>query len=1005
MAGRTMAEIWVAVRPDTTKTGVELNAKLSKVDGSKAGEKVGDSFGSGFGKSVKRIAGLAAGALASRALIDGVKGAVTAASDLNETTSKTQQIFGKSAAAIQAFAQKAPTALGQTKQAALDANATFGLFGKSAGLTGQKLVGFTTNLTTLAGDLASFNNTTPEQAIEALGAALRGESEPIRSYGVLLDDATLKAEAMRLGLVKTAKDGAKVEAANIRATLAWKKLTDAIKEHGKGSTEAKAAEAAFLTAQGALKKATEGTVPPLTQQQKVLAAQSAIMKQTASAQGDFARTSGGLANQQRIAAAQTDKLKVAIGNALLPVVLSGATAFNSKLLPPLIDLAEKHGPKLGATLQDLSVKAGPFITDFLEKAGGLFSELSTGTNEASPALTSLADSGAKLAPVVQELLDKVPSLTDVLSVSATAIGFLADNTDTLSKLMPLLVAGVVAYKVAQLAANVAQVLSVPMKIGEVIVNRQLVASNKALIASRAGVVAGTVGETAAVAANTTAKNVGIVTTARLRAAALAHAISTKAIAVATGVWTAAQWLLNVALTANPIGLVIAAAALLAAGFVILWKRSETFRTIVTASFNGFKLVALTVITFVWKLISGFFQNLLDGAARAFGWVPGLGPKLQAAAKWFGEFRDSVNNKLDGLKDQSIGVDIKYSSKGVNLSAPSSVGRMATGGKIRGPGTPTSDNIPILASPTEWIIKGKSSAKYGDYAMASVNDGTAEIIPNARRFATGGKVGRFDVDPTAPSPAVLSKEIARQALKGAGPYIKAGAKQLGAGLIGTMNWGRSQAGKPYGWGASGPNAYDCSGFVSALINYAKGRSPYRRLGATGSMPWADMAPGRGPFMVGWFKGNPGHTAATINGVNFESAGGVGVRYGRSARGADSSLFTNRMKVRGFAGGGRPGEGRVGDLPFDLVDPRGKQFLGKGALAQLGIKSYDGGGPWPTNTFGFNGSGKTETVVPDSGVVELGPKSIKRLAAELAKHPLVMDGDALNTVLTRRSFGRD
>ena len=27
-----------------------------------------------------------------------------------------------------------------------------------------------------------------EEAVEALGAALRGESEPIRKYGVLLDD-------------------------------------------------------------------------------------------------------------------------------------------------------------------------------------------------------------------------------------------------------------------------------------------------------------------------------------------------------------------------------------------------------------------------------------------------------------------------------------------------------------------------------------------------------------------------------------------------------------------------------------------------------------------------------------------------------------------------------------------------------------------------------------------------------------------------------------------------
>jgi hypothetical protein len=989
-----MAEIWVAVRPDTSKTGAELNQKLGGLDVSKSGEKAGNSFGSGFGRSMKRVAAGAAAVLASRALVDGVKGAVSAASDLNETTSKTQQIFGKSSAAIQAFAAKAPTALGQTKQAALDANATFGLFGKSAGLTGQKLVGFTTNLTTLAGDLASFNNTTPEQAIEALGAALRGESEPIRSYGVLLDDATLKAEAMRLGLVKTSGDTAKIEAAQIRAQLAQKKYTEAVKEHGKGSTEARAAEASLLTATSSLKKATEGTVPPLTQQQKILAAQSAIMKQTTAAQGDFARTSGGLANQQRIAAAQTDRLKVAIGNALLPTVLSGATALNAKLLPPLIDLAEKHGPKLSAALTDLTAKAGPFITDFLERAGGLFSELSTGTNEASPALTSLADSGAKLAPVIQELLAKVPSLTDVLSVSATAIGFLADNTDTLQKLMPLLVAGIVAYKVAQLAANVAQVVSVPMKIGEVIVNRQLVASNKALIASRAGVVAGTVSETVATGANTAAKNAGILATARLRAAAIAHAISSKAMAAATAVWTGAQWLLNAALTANPIGLVIAAVALLAIGIVALWKKSETFRTIVTAAFNGFKSVAISVISLVWDVVSGFFSDLLNAAAKAFGWVPGLGPKLKTAAKWFGEFRDSVNAKLNGLKDQTLNVEIKYSSKGVNLSTPSSVGRYAGGGPVDGPGTTTSDSIPARLSKKEWVIKAKSSMKYGDYAMASVNAGTATIIPNSMRpgFAAGGKVGRFNLGIAAPPTSVLAKEIATHAVKAAGPYIQAGAKQIAAA------------------GPSGP--------PGAIRNYRGVRLNERTI---------RMLLNAERILGAVFHITQGSYSTRVAASGSTHAGG-GAMDTNGPRGWSAAV--RALRAAGFAAWHRtPSQGpwnhhihsiALGDTSASPAAKRqmasfrrGGDGLGGGmaaggkvgrVLAAMGVKSYDGGGPWPTGTLGYNGSGKTETVVPGDGKLELGERSLRRLAKLLAGVSISVDTRRFDEAATRGSFGR-
>jgi hypothetical protein len=190
--------------------------------------------------------------------------AITAASDLNETVSKTNVIFGNAAKQVLAFGDTTAQSMGISKTAALDAAATFGVFGKAAGLTGTQLATFSTDFTALAADLASFNNTTPEQAITAIGAALRGESEPIRQYGVLLSDAVLKQEAFNLGIYD-----------------------------GSGA---------------------------LTAQQKVLAAQAAIYKQTGDAQGDFERTSDGLANQQRILAASLQDTQAAIGKALLPVV-------------------------------------------------------------------------------------------------------------------------------------------------------------------------------------------------------------------------------------------------------------------------------------------------------------------------------------------------------------------------------------------------------------------------------------------------------------------------------------------------------------------------------------------------------------------------------------------------------------------------------------------------------------------------------------------------------------
>jgi phage-related protein len=226
----------------------------------------------GLDASVKKVQGLttafAGVAVAAKGFsIAGgfINSATDAASNLEETLSKTNVLFGKSAKEVVKFADSAAKNFGQSRQQALDAAATFATFGKAAGLAGEDLVGFSTDFVGLASDLASFNNTSPEQAINAIGSALRGEAEPLRSFGVLLDDATLRNAALELGLISTTKNA-------------------------------------------------------LTPQQKVLAAQKVIYEQTTAAQGDFGRTSDGLANSTRILEAQQADLNTNLGKTFLPVM-------------------------------------------------------------------------------------------------------------------------------------------------------------------------------------------------------------------------------------------------------------------------------------------------------------------------------------------------------------------------------------------------------------------------------------------------------------------------------------------------------------------------------------------------------------------------------------------------------------------------------------------------------------------------------------------------------------
>lgn len=310
-------------------------ARAGRDVGRKFGESAGTQAAASMGRAIKVGLASAAAGVAALGAVSFFKDAIAGASDLNEAGTKTQAIFGKATSAVNAFAAKGGAALGQTRLDVLDAAATFGTFGKAAGLAGQPLAAFSTNLVGLSTDLASFYNTSPADAVEAIGSALRGEAEPIRKYGVLLDDATLKAEAMRIGLLKPTKDAPKIAAAQARVTLGQKKLRDVIKKNGKTSAEATKAQADLSTAQAALGKATQGTIGNLTQQQKVLAAQSSIYKQTKDAQGDFARTSGGLANQQRILSATFTDLKANIGTKLLPVAVNFVKMLNTKMLPGL----------------------------------------------------------------------------------------------------------------------------------------------------------------------------------------------------------------------------------------------------------------------------------------------------------------------------------------------------------------------------------------------------------------------------------------------------------------------------------------------------------------------------------------------------------------------------------------------------------------------------------------------------------------------------------------------
>lgn len=335
-----IASAWVEVLPDFKEFKSKADKQMTSVL-SDAGDRGGKAAKSGIGAGIiGGISGaLALGALTFAADIGRAIGntigtginyaldSVDLASSLSETESAIGQVFGDASQDILDFSQTANKALGATRQEVLSGAQTFGVFGKSAKLSGPELAEFSTGLVSLATDLGSFNNTSTAEAIAAIGAGLRGEAEPLRAYGILLDDASLRQEALRQGLIKTTKQA-------------------------------------------------------LTPQQRILAAQGAIYAQTSLQQGDFARTSEGLANQQKILAASFADAQTKLGTALLPAMTTLATLANDKLVPILDQVIEEVGPLLA----DALARSAPAFSDLITAVAPLIPDLIRLSVEALPLL-------------------------------------------------------------------------------------------------------------------------------------------------------------------------------------------------------------------------------------------------------------------------------------------------------------------------------------------------------------------------------------------------------------------------------------------------------------------------------------------------------------------------------------------------------------------------------------------------------------------------------------------
>lgn len=188
-------------------------------------------------------------------------------------------------------------------------------------------------------------------------------------------------------------------------------------------------------------------------------------------------------------------------------------------------------------------------------------------------------------------------------------------------------------------------------------------------------------------------------------------------------------------------------------------------------------VMVRVLKHIGGVFLGFVQIMVDGAAKAFGWVPGLGPKLRAAAKEFDKFAAGVRKNI--LSDIPSGRTITVTAFGrIDLGGGKHTNvplGAAMGGPVPAvPGSiPGRDSVPAMLMPGEFVIRsdgGNLADAMRHYRMPG--------------FAEGGIVGKV-VNQIGSFPAQFDKALIA--------YFQKISKQLvglfgGAGIGGPVSGG-------------------------------------------------------------------------------------------------------------------------------------------------------------------------------------------------------------------------
>ncbi|BCK01408.1 phage tail tape measure protein [Anaerocolumna chitinilytica] len=295
------------------------------------------------------------------------------ASDLNENMNKVDVAFGKSAASVKKWSKSTLDNFGLSQNTALETASLYGDMATGMGINAKKAAEMSKKLTGLSADLSSFKNVSQGVSKDALKGIFTGEGESLKSLGVIMNDTTLQAYAVSHGFLKSTVSAVKMKEMSIKVALAQSDLAKKIKKYGVNSDEAKKSQLSLNKALENQAKSAKGSYANLSQAEKVQLRYKFVLDATKNSQGDFARTSSGAANQQRIFTEGVKELATNFGQKLYPAGTKIITTVNG-LVKKFSSLSDKQQDSVLKFL-GLAAAIGPGIF--------LFGKLTTGVGAAT----------------------------------------------------------------------------------------------------------------------------------------------------------------------------------------------------------------------------------------------------------------------------------------------------------------------------------------------------------------------------------------------------------------------------------------------------------------------------------------------------------------------------------------------------------------------------------------------------------------------------------------------